>query len=139
LAKFRDIIHKGCLYFTIFIFIGSIVGSSTVINNFTPSLQFLVMALAYSLFIPLSSLIYKTNFNLVLKATLHMLAHISFFSIDFIYFGGYYKNGISAFYILIIFIFVYIIISLIAFGIRKLAAFALSSKADDNYQNKFKK
>lgn len=94
------------------------------------------MAFVYSLFIAISSLIYETKFNSVLKITIHMLSHIVFFGIDFIYFGGYYKNGISAFYIILIFIFVYIVISLISFGLKKLVS--LASPKNEEYKSAFK-
>ncbi len=136
MSKFMHYIYKGCFYFTIFVLLGSVVGVSSEIKNFTPSLTFLVIALLYGLFISFSSKIYDLPLNRVLKVLIHFLAHVAFFALDFIYFGGYYKNGVSAFLIMLIFIVCYIIISLIAWGIKKLISLAVPQ--DESYTKAFK-
>lgn len=104
------IIYPTCLYFTVCIFITSIIASLAEEKAMAANLSFMVLLFFFSLAIALMNNIFKAKLNNVLKVLCHFIGVLISFVLLFVVFTGYYRDGQKSFFIIICMVFVYVIV-----------------------------
>ena len=132
---FRSIVYPACFYFTICTFITSIIATLGNEKAMAANLSFVVMLFIFSLFMAAINKIFGTKLNAVLKIVIHFIGTLISFTLVFVVFSGYYKNGQSTFFIIISMVFVYAVVLSIIMFIKSLFNKKKNKKAD--YKNQF--
>lgn len=106
----QSIIYPACFYFTVCIFVTSIIAFAGNEKAMAANLSFMVMLFIFSLFMAIINKILLTKLNSVLKILLHFLGTLLSFYLVFIVFSGYYKSGQKSFFIIICMILAYAVV-----------------------------
>jgi len=132
---FRSIVYPACFYFTICTFITSIIAALGNEKAMALNLSFMFMLFIFALFMAAINKIFDTKLNIVLKILFHFIGTFISFCLVFVVFSGYYKNGQSAFFIIISMVFVYAVILSVIMFIKSLFNKKNNKKTD--YKSQF--
>ena len=106
----NTVIYPACLFFTVCIFITTFIATMVDPNNLGPNIIFMVQLFIFSIVLALINKIFTLKLISSLKFLLHFALTLTDFILMFIIFTGYYKNGATAFFIIVCFIIVYAVI-----------------------------
>ena len=120
LLRLKDALIRGCVVYTILITAVYFLGAS-VNSRFLPTPQAVLGILIFSFYLSLSGLFLFSDLLVpALRVVLHFAVTALVFYLAFLRFGGYLKNGGSAFVGLLVFALIYAICAAVVFLIRHL-------------------
>ena len=132
---FHSIIYPACLFFTICVFVTSIVASVSNQKVMAANLDFMALLFAFSLFMAVINKVLDSKMNIVIRLVCHFAGTFISFCLVFIIFSGYYKNGQRTFIVIIFMILVYAIVMSVIMYLKSLLTKDKNKKAD--YKSQF--